>query len=335
MTLMKPVIPPVEKELLISELNKDKLLRKSNFGSTEIYVFTHRDSPNLMREVGRLREITFRLAGGGTGKELDIDEYDISEDPYFQLIVWDPEEKEIIGGYRYILGETVLDDPESKLATSHIFEFSEEFLSDYLPYTIELGRSFVQPNYQYGLNARKGMFALDNLWDGLGALMVEYPEMRYFFGKVTMYKHFNIEARNLILSFIKYYFPDKKELVKPLNPVEINFDDYIKYFNADSYQENFKILNRLVREQGEKIPPLVNAYMNLSPSMISFGTVENDEFGGVEETGILINIKDIYDIKKDRHVKTYKQLIKLSQIFPRRPKILDLKNWRFRKKKKK
>lgn len=331
MTLMKPVIPPVEKELLLSELTKDKLLRSSNFGNTEIYVFSHKDSPNLIRELGRLREITFRMAGGGTGKEVDLDEYDLADEPYLQLIVWDPDNLEIIGGYRFILGETVLDDPEKKLATSHLFEFSEEFIKDYLPYTIELGRSFVQPNYQYGRNARKGMFALDNLWDGLGALIVEYPEMKYFFGKVTMYKHFNEDARNIILSFLKYYFPDKNNLIIPKNPIDFDYEKNVKLFSAQNYNDDYKILVKLVKDFGEKIPPLINAYMNLSPSMITFGTVENDEFGGVEETGILVNIKDIYSSKKERHIKTYKQLIKLSQIFPRTPKIFNFKNWKLRK----
>lgn len=332
---MNPVIPPVKKELLLSELTRDKLLRKSNYGNTEIYVFSYKDSPNLMRELGRLREITFRMAGGGTGLETDIDDFDTAEDPYFQLIVWDPDENEIIGGYRFILGESVLDDPEQKLATSHLFDFSEEFLRDYLPYTIELGRSFVQPNYQYGRNSRKGMFALDNLWDGLGALIVEYPEMRYFFGKVTMYKHLDLNARNYILSFLNLYFPDTTNLVVPKNPIDFEYEQNKKLFFGDNYESDYKKLNALVRDVNEKIPPLVNAYMNLSPSMLTFGTVENDEFGGVEETGILINIKDIYTSKKDRHVKSYNRLIRMSQIFPRKPKIFNISNWKIKKKIKK
>jgi hypothetical protein len=330
---MNPVIPPVSRGLLLSELTKNKLLRKSNFGNTEIYVFSYKDSPNLLRELGRLREITFRMAGGGTGKEIDIDELDLGDDPYFQLIVWDPDEKEIIGGYRFILGESVLDDPESKLATSNLFNFSEVFLKDYLPYTIELGRSFVQPRYQYGKNSRKGMFALDNLWDGLGALIVEYPEIKYFFGKVTMYKHFDINARNYILSFIQLYFPDKEKLVVAKNPIDFDFEKNKLKFKGNDYSSDYKLLNSLVRDSNEKIPPLINAYMNLSPSMITFGTVENDHFGGVEETGLLINIDDIYNSKKERHVKSYIRMIKMSQIFPRRPKIFNLKTWKLNHKK--
>lgn len=321
----KPLIQPVSKDLLKSELTKNKLLRKSNFGNTEIYIFTHKESPNLMLELGRLRELTFRTAGGGTGKEADIDKYDTADDPYIQLIVWDPDELEIIGGYRFILGESILDDYISKLATANLFEFSDDFLKNYLPYTIELGRSFVQPAYQQGANRRKGLFALDNLWDGLGALTIEYPEMKYFFGKVTMYKHFNFDARSYILSFLKLYFGDKQNLIKAKSSLSLDYEKYSKEFSGNNYEKEYKKLQKIVKDKGERIPPLVNAYMNLSSSMISFETVDNQNFGGVEETAILININDIYNSKKDRHVKTYSKLINLSKLLPRRPKILRLK----------
>ena len=156
-------------------------------------MFTSHDSPNLMREVGRLREIAFRHYGGGTGLEADIDRYDVMKIPYKQLIVWDPENEEILGGYRFIYGSDVEFDEHGKpkLATAHLLEFSQEFIEDFLPYTVELGRSFVSLEYQSTLMGRKGIFALDNLWDGLGALTVIDPEIKYFFGKVTMYGTYN------------------------------------------------------------------------------------------------------------------------------------------------
>jgi hypothetical protein len=311
---MEPLIAPVNKRLLLQELTEDKLLRTSNFGNTEIYVFSYEDSPNLMHELGRLRELTFRDAGGGTGKSMDIDAYDIAETPYLQLIVWDPENLEIIGGYRFIHGENTIDDPENKLATSRLFKFSDKFLTDYLPYTIELGRSFVQPQYQHGKNSRKGLFALDNLWDGLGALIIEYPEIRYFFGKVTMYRHFNENARNNILGFMNMYFPNKDELVIAKNPMITDFSTIQTTFSGLNYKNDYKTLSQIVKGYGEKIPPLINAYMNLSPTMRTFGTVLNPHFGGVEETGILISIEDIYTSKKDRHVKSYQRLYKLRSI---------------------
>lgn len=306
---MKEIAAPVAKEAILAELTPDKLLRKTNKGANEIYVVTHHNSPNIMREIGRLREITFRDAGGGTGKDLDIDQYDIQEKPYKQLFVWDPDAQEILGGYRYLICDGLPTDEngEIKLATARLFHFSEKFLTDYMPHTLELGRSFVQPAYQSSKAGAKALFALDNLWDGLGALTVNHPEIKYFFGKVTMYTHFNVSARNLILYFFEKYFKDTEHLVYPKKPMEVEMDyqNMARIFDGGSYNEDYRILTQKVRELGENIPPLINAYMNLSPSMKTFGTVLNDRFGNVEETGIIVTIKDIYDAKRDRHIETY------------------------------
>lgn len=309
-TSMQPVIYPVEKEKLIAELTEERFVRKTNKAGNEIYTFNFKNSPNLMKEVGRIRELTFRSAGGGTGKDTDIDEFDIHEtSPYEQLIVWDPQEKEIIGGYRYILCNHLDRNAEGEpnLATSELFRFSEPFKENYLPRMIELGRSFVHPLYQSTKMGRKSVFALDNLWDGLGALTVDHPEIEYFFGKVTMYTSFNIQARNMILFFMKKYFNDVENLVSPIHPLEIHIDEkqMQQIFTGTDYNEDYKILSRYVRELGENIPPLVNAYMSLSPSMKMFGTAVNPGFGGVEETAILIKIADVYEAKKKRHIATY------------------------------
>lgn len=304
----KRIIPPVPLDLIKKELTKDKFIRKTNHGGNLIYCITAHDSPNIMREIGRLRELTFRSAGGGTGEEVDIDEFDTAPVPYKQLIVWDPKKKEILGGYRFILGSEAIQNGKVHLATSHIFNFSDKFITEYLPFTIELGRSFVQPNYQSSSIERKGIFALDNLWDGLGSLIVIFPQIKYFFGKVTMYPDFNRNARNLILYFLKKYFGDKDNLITPFDPVYIDTpeEELEKEFVGDNYLENYKILSQKVRNLGEIIPPLINSYMNLSPTMKVFGTALNNEFGNVEETGLLITINDIYNAKKDRHVLTFK-----------------------------
>ncbi len=306
---MKQIISPLPREEIYAELTPEKLLRKTNKGGNEIYIITYHDSPALMHEIGRLREITFRNAGGGTGKETDIDNYDTAEVPYKQLIVWDPDAKEILGGYRYLhCGEAPKDENgEVLLATSRLFQFSREFIDNYLPYTLELGRSFVQPAYQSSKAGAKALFALDNLWDGLGALTVEHPEVKYFFGKITMYMHFHIEARYLIQYFFKKYFRDRNNLVYPKDPVEFTFDigAMEKIFVGSSYAEDYKILTQSVRKYGENIPPLVNAYMNISPSMKTFGTINNEKFGNVLETGIIITIEDLYAVKVDRHIETY------------------------------
>ena len=309
---MQPVIYPVEKEKLIAELTEERFVRTTNKAGNEIYIFDAHSAPNLMREVGRIRELTFRSAGGGTGKEIDIDEFDIAPDtPYQQLIVWDPEEQMILGGYRFILCDRLEKNAEGEpnLATTELFRFSPQFKQDYLPKMIELGRSFVYPLYQSTRLERKSVFVLDNLWDGLGALTVDHPEIEYFFGKVTMYTSFNIHARNLILYFMRKYFNDPERLVEPIKPLDIHIDEQQmqEIFTGGSYDADYRILSRLVRELGENIPPLVNAYMSLSPSMKMFGTAINPGFGGV------IKIADVYEAKKKRHVATY-----IPRLFKRR-----------------
>lgn len=306
---MDNIIEAVDKQLLINELTTDKFLRKTNFGDNELYIFNHHNAPNLLREVGRLREHTFRAAGGGTGKSLDIDQYDTQAKPYNQLIVWDPREHEILGGYRFISGAEAPTDENNVpvLATSQLFYFSENFKTNYLPNLIELGRSFVVPSVQATGNSRRGLFALDNLWDGLGALIVKNPNVKYFFGKVTMYRHYNQQARNMILYFMDKYFKGDKNLIHLIEPLELNID--IKkmetIFTGKNYNDNYKILSKNVRALGENIPPLINAYMGLSPTLKVFGTSLNPYFGGVEETAILLTIADIYDEKSKRHVKTF------------------------------
>ncbi len=311
------IINPISKDLLLSELTKDRMLRKTNYGSNEIYLFTNHDCPNLIKELGRLREITFRNAGGGTGKAIDIDEFDTSEEnPYCQIIVWDPSHRQIIGGYRFILGEYALGNPNKKLATGHLFDYSEKFVTEYLPYTIELGRSFIQPEYQLLKNFRRGLFALDNLWDGIVAVTHEYKHIKYLFGKFTMYKHYNQQARNILLSFLHLYFPDNDKLVVPKSPIDFDFQTYKSLFAGNNFQLDYKKLKSSVKELGMKVPPLVNAYMNLSSTMKTFGTADNINFGNVEETGILITIDDIRQEQKERHLKNYSTIIDVNSIYP-------------------
>lgn len=306
---MEAIIPPVDKDLLKAELTRDKFLRKTNKANNEIYIITHHNSRHVMKEIGRLRELAFRYYGGGTGKPIDIDEYDTMDNPYKQLIVWNPDAEEIIGGYRFICGPDIRFDANGEpiLATSHLFHFSKKFVDEYLPYTFELGRSFVTLEYQSTLAGAKGIFALDNLWDGLGALSVADPSMKYFFGKVTMYDTYNTDARDMILYFMNLYFPDHEKLIWPKQAlkIETSLKKLERMFTGDSFKFDYKILNSAVRKFGLNIPPLVNAYMSLSPNMKVFGTAVNDEFGNVEETGILINVDEILEEKKKRHIESY------------------------------
>ena len=305
----QPIIAPIPKDVLRSELTPERQLRMTNKSNNEIYVITAHNAPNVMREIGRLREIAFREAGGGTGKDCDLDEFDTCDNCYKQLIVWNPEEEEIIGGYRYIAGSDWELDAQGQpiLATSHMFHFSEKFMKDYMPYTIELGRSFVSLPYKSARMGAKSLFALDNLWDGLGALTVIKPNVKYFFGKMTMYPSYIRKGRDMILYFLKKYFDDKERLIIPMKPLKIEADEQElqQLFSGKNFNEDYRILNREVRALGYNIPPLVNAYMSLSPTMKLFGTAINYGFGDVEETGILIAIDEIWDQKRVRHIDSF------------------------------
>ena len=303
------IIQPIAKDILKSELTAERQLRMTNKSNNEIYVITAHNAPNVMKEIGRLREIAFREAGGGTGKAMDIDEFDTCENCYKQLIVWNPEEEEIIGGYRYLEGTAWEMDDKGQpiLATSHMFHFSEKFLKEYMPYTIELGRSFVSLPYQSSRMGAKSLFALDNLWDGLGALTVIKPNVRYFFGKMTMYPSYIRKGRDMILYFLKKHFDDKEHLIIPMKPLTIEADpkELEQLFCKNSFKEDYRILNSEIRKLGYNIPPLVNAYMSLSPTMKLFGTAINYGFGDVEETGILIAVDEILEDKRVRHIDSF------------------------------
>ncbi len=310
------IIDPVPQELIERELTSDRFLRDTNKGGNKIYVVDAHNSPNVMREIGRLREIAFRSAGGGSGKECDIDEFDVMTPACQQLLVWDPDSKLILGGYRYICGKDIKMDEQGRprIATAHMFKFSDRFINDYLPYTLELGRSFVRPEYQSSRAGAKALYALDNLWDGLGSLTVVHPEIKYLFGKVTMYPNYTERCRDMILYFLHKHFPDPDKLVRPITALPFNSDprEMERIFTSDDFKEDYLILNAHVRATGNNIPPLVNAYMSLSPTMRMFGTAINNEFGNVEESGIFFAVDEILDAKKRRHIDTFHPTLPLS-----------------------
>jgi len=315
---MNPVARRAPTDQIVAELTKERLLRHTNNGNNEVYVFTGPESPVLMREIGRVRELTFRSAGGGTGHEIDIDDYDTNAgNPHHQLIVWDPDNKEIVGGYRYFMNSARNPTKDlTRMASSAYFNFSERFINDFYPHLMELGRSFVQPDYQSKAMGRKSLFSLDNLWDGLGAIVIESQHIRYMFGKVTMYPHYNQQARDMILYFMMKHFGDCEKLVTPLEPVKIDVHEELlkNLFTSKNYSDDYKILSQEVRKLGENIPPLFNAYMNLSPTMRTFGTFINHHFGNVEETGIMITVRDIYIEKIDRHLASYREDFEFDRI---------------------
>jgi len=307
--IMNKIIDPVPVADIMSELTLERFFRKTNNGGNELYIVNAHNSPAIMREIGRLREISFRDSGGGTGLDCDIDVFDTRDENFFeQLIVWNPIDKAIVGGYRFLLCDQlpVDDNGQVDTPTSELFLYSEKFVKEYLPSTLELGRSFVQPDYQPSKSLSKGLYSLDNLWDGLGSLRDLYPTAEYYFGKVTMYPQLDRTARDMILYFIQKHFPDKENLVAPkpeLNlPIKTDPAELEAIFTGENYQENYKILVKHVRERGAAVPPLVNAYMSLSPTLRSFGTALNPGFGSVEETGMLLTMSDMFEEKAQRHM---------------------------------
>lgn len=308
---MQEIIPPVDRKLLEHELS-GHLLRPTNKAANLIYDITAHECPNVMREVARLREISYRDGGGATGKEMDIDDMDTMTKPYHQLIVWDPDRKEIIGGYRYLYGEdaelrfNTKGELQPYITSAFLFHYSERFIQEYLPYTIEFGRAFVQPMYQRREMGVKAIFALDNIWDGIGAVLHNNPKLKYMIGKVTIYANYNATARELIYHYLDYFHRGQDDLIQPYNPLPI-INPTETPFCAQTIQENYHILQHLVREQGTLIPPMFSAYLNLTDNLQFFGTTIETTFSNVYDSGIMIQLDDVYKEKKERYITPYIQ----------------------------
>ncbi len=313
---MKQIIPPVDTAILLAEL-EGHLLRPSNKAGNLIYDITAHECPNVMREIARLREISYRAGGGATGNEMDIDDMDTMAHPYHQLLVWDPEHQQIVGGYRYLLGsEAEIRDGQPYITSAHLFRYSDTFIRDYLPYTIEFGRAFVQPMYQQREMGIKALFALDNIWDGIGAVMADHPELRWMIGKVTIYPDYNHMARELIYTYLERYHRGPKGLFEPYHPFHASLipeeaaqllELTAHTFEGDDAQANYHALQRAVREQGAVIPPMFSAYLNLTNDLLFFGNAVNDELADVYETGIMVDFQTVYSEKKERYLAPYIQ----------------------------
>lgn len=312
---MKTIIEPIDRELLKRELTPDKFLRPTNKSGNQIFIITAHNSPNVMLEIGRLRELSFRAGGGGTGEEIDTDKFDYMEKPYKQLIVWDPDAEQIIGGYRFLPGSdvTVDENGQPKFVMSHLFIFNEKFVKEFMPYTIELGRAFVQPDYQTTKMGMKSLFALDNLWDGLGALIHSVKGARYFIGKVTIYHNYPIKARELIYEYLSKHFPDPDSLIIPKVPIHASDEihDLAKtIFTEEKPSDDYKLLIKAVRHEGENVPAMFNAYIGLTDTMRFFGTILDHDFGSVYETGIMVTMDDLLETKKQRYVQPYIEYVR-------------------------
>ena len=308
--MIPPIIDPVDVELLKKELNAETFLRKTNRGDNEIYVVNNENAPNVLREIGRLREVSFRAVGGGSGTECDLDHFDLEDKACFQIVVWNPEDEEIIGGYRFTRWKMASfhENGQPYVNTEHLFDFSQEFLDKYFPYCIEMARAFVQPKYQSAQAGRKALFALDNLWDGIGGVVASDPSVKYLSGKVTIYSSSPELSRKAMVYYLDKSFGDRKGLITSKNPetwTEEQAAMFEELFSGANYKENYQILNNYVKSMGDSIPPLIHLYINLSETMKTFGTTFDPDFGDCYDTAMLITVADIYQEKYDRYIASY------------------------------
>ena len=310
--MLPPIIPPVDVELLKSELNEKTFLRTTNRGDNELYVVNNETAPNVLREIGRLREVSFRAVGGGSGTECDLDHFDLEDKACFQLIVWNPEADEIIGGYRFTRWKMASfhENGQPYVNTEHLFDFSQKFIDNEFPHCIEMARAFVQPKYQSAAGGRKALFALDNLWDGIGGLVATDPTVKYLSGKVTIYKTSPEMSRKAMIYYLDMSFGDREGLITSKNPETCTPEQaafFKEMFTGADYKENYAILNNYVKSLDDTIPPFIHLYIGLSPTMKTFGTTFDPDFGDCYDTAMIITAKDIYPDKYKRYMESYEK----------------------------
>lgn len=305
-----PIIDPIPAEVLKKELNADTFLRTTNRGNNEIYIVNNENSPNVLREIGRLREVAFRAVGGGSGKECDLDHFDLEDKACFQLVVWNPENEEIIGGYRFTRWKMASfhENGQPFVNTEHLFDFSQKFIDEYFPHCVEMARAFIQPKYQSAAMGRKALFALDNLWDGIGGIVATDPSVKYLAGKVTIYSSSPEMSRKAMIWYLDHYLGDREGLLTSKRPETWTKEDdafFCAMFEGQDYKEGYITLNNYVKSLNDTIPPLIHSYIGLSETMKTFGTTFDPDFGDCYDTAMMITIDDIYQAKKDRYINTF------------------------------
>ena len=308
---MNPIIDPIPVEILEEELTQELFLRKTNKANNEIYIVNARNAPNVLREIGRLREVTFRMAGAGSGNDCDLQHFDIEDVACEQLIVWNPEAREIIGSYRFTWGSRVSfeENGQPHNNTAHLFHFSEKFTKEYLPYSLEMARAFVQPKYQTSEMGVKSLFALDNLWDGIGGLVALNPQLKYLMGKVSVYCTMPEVARKAIFFYLDKYHGDRENLLVGRNAETLSSEE-IAFYNemfpdTATAKDNYKVLNTFVKSHNDKVPPLIHSYIELSNGMKTYGTCSDSDFGDCYDTAMTIELSKIYENKRDRYINTF------------------------------
>jgi len=301
---MEALINPVDCKIIENELKYSEFLRVSRMGNNEIYSVNGGNNPFTMDEIGRLRELTFRQSGGGIGASKDVDNFDKLPNGYKQLVVWDPKEKCILGGYRFRSFENDQNIELQQLATGEVYDISQNFEYDYLQHTIDLGRAFIKPIFQTK-QIKKNLHILDNLWDGLGALITK--QSKYFLGRIVLYPNMNKIIRNLIIYFLEKHFNMGNSLLMPKIPFQPEIDrlQMEQILDENNPEGDIKKLRKIALASDETIPPLIQAYMKLSPTMQSVGATIDTSFGDLYEICIMITIQDIYP----KYLKRYEVIL--------------------------
>ena len=288
------VIDPVAPSVLKAELKEEYRLCETSHGGFEVYLIDGTTAPSVLTEIGRIRELAFRSNGGGTGKSVDLDRFDLEPELGFrQLVLWDPEREMIAGGYRILTGNRCRfgEDGQPLMPSAHLFRFSDAFMKDVIPGMVELSRSFITASFMNEPASARNVFALDGLFEGI-CYAVAPEKMRWFFGKVTFYPDYPLEALSLIHAFFTKYAADPRVVPHTERPM-LTLDYAPEVLCGDSFKADFRALKLYFRKRGFYIPPILNTYINLSDSFRYFGNAVNDEFGNVTEMGLLVDMSDI------------------------------------------
>lgn len=287
---------PVSRIDLLNELKKSKLIGQTSDGK-KIYLYDYTDDSIVLKELGRLREISFRKVGEGVNKKRDTDKYDI----YYQhIILWDENELEIVGSYRIGNSDFIFKNIGVKgFYSNNLFSYNEEFVP-YLQNSIELGRSFVQPKYW-------GTRALDYLWFGIGAYLKNNPNIKYMFGPVSLSASFPTIAKDMIIFFYSHYYGNTNSLVEAKTPYQYanNINELKELFDLNDKKKDFKFLKSTLANIGVSIPTLYKQYSEIAlddgVKFLKFNVDKN--FSDCIDGFILVEIDKIKDSAKQRYME--------------------------------
>lgn len=299
---------PKNKKILKDEVRKAEFLGTTIDGK-KIILADAEQSPFLLRELGRVREISFRAIGGGTGRSHDNDLYD---NYYRHLILWDDEDLEIVGAYR--IGECtkiIKERGKEALYTYNLCNFNEHF-EEYRDNSVELGRSFVQPKYW-------GSRALDNLWQGVGAYLAYHPKIKYTYGTVTINADTPKQAVEALVYFYSFYFSCETKMMKAKTPYIISDENeslFYKIFKDLEYKEAFVILKKYLKDMGSSVPTLFKQYAELyeEGAVRFFDFNVNTAWAGVIEGFIIADNSKMKPAKRTRYIENFKKLNKVDSL---------------------